>query len=124
MTKIAEQVIDVNEISHIAQGVFIKGDITCPADVRIDGRIEGTIQSSGRVVVGETAEIKGTVKCEMLDLWGIMDGDVFVRNTLSLKAGSSIKGNVNTHKLQVEMGSAFNGFCKMIEEEEYDKQLA
>ena len=121
MTKIAEPVIDVNEISHIASGVFIKGDITCPADVRIDGKIEGKIQSSGRVVVGETAQIKGTVLCDMLDFWGNMDGDVFVRNTLSLKAGSVVKGNINVHKLQVEMGASLDGFCKMISEEDFDK---
>lgn len=121
MTKIAEPVIDVNEISHIASGVLIKGDITCPADVRIDGKIDGKIQSSGRVVVGETAEIKGTILCDMLDFWGNMDGDIFVRNTLSLKAGSTVKGNINIHKLQVEMGATLDGFCKMISEEDFDK---
>ena len=121
MTKIAEPLVDVNNVSHIASGVLIKGDIICPGDVRIDGKIEGKIQSTGRVVIGETAEIKGTILCDMLDFWGKMEGDTYVRNTLSLKAGSCIQGNININKLQVEMGSKINGFCKMIEEDEYDK---
>lgn len=121
MTKIAEPVVDVNGVSHIASGVFIKGDIVCPGDVRIDGRIEGKIQSAGRVVVGEGAELKGTVLCDMMDMWGSMDGDIYVRDTLSMKAGSSISGNLNIRRLQVEMGAGINGSCHMIDEADFDK---
>lgn len=45
MSKKAETVLDVNDVSHIASGVFIKGEMTCPGDVRIDGHIEGKVSS-------------------------------------------------------------------------------
>lgn len=121
MAKIAETVVDVNDVSHIAPGVYIKGEITSPGDVRVDGHIEGKISSKGRVVVGEGAQIDGTVICDALDFWGSLDGDIFVRDTLSLKAGSSVKGSLNVRRLQVEMGAAINGTCKMIGEEEIEK---
>lgn len=121
MAREAEKVIDVNDVSHISAGALIKGDFICPSDVRVDGRIEGKIQSPGRVVVGEAAEIKGTILCDMLDLWGKIDGDVYIRDTLSLKNGSSVEGNLNTRRLQVEIGACINGSCHMIAEEEFDK---
>lgn len=121
MSKEVEKVVDVNDVSHISAGAFIKGDFTCPSDIRVDGKIEGKIQSSGRIVVGESAEIKGTIICDMLDFWGKLDGDAYVRDTLSLKNGASIKGNLNVRKLQVEIGASINGACHMIAEEEFDK---
>ena len=41
MAKVTEAVVDVNDVSRIASGVYIKGEITCPGDVRVDGHIEG-----------------------------------------------------------------------------------
>jgi len=121
MAKEVEKTVDVNDVSHISAGAFIKGDFMCPSDIRVDGKIEGKIQSSGRIVVGESAEIKGTIICTMLDFWGKLDGDAYVRDTLSLKEGSSVKGNLNIRKLQVEIGSSINGSCHMMTEEEFDK---
>ena len=121
MAKVTEAVVDVNDVSHIASGVYIKGEMTCPGDVRVDGHIEGKLSSKGRVVIGEGAHVDGTVICDSLDFWGSIDGDIFVRDTLSLKAGSSAKGSINVRRLQVEMGAAINGTCKMIGEEEIEK---
>ncbi len=121
MSKKAEPMLDVNDVSHIASGVFIKGEMSCPGDVRIDGHIEGKVTSRGRVVVGEGAQLEGTILCDSLDFWGAFEGDVFVRDTLSLKAGSTFKGSLNIRRLQVEIGASFNGTCKMIEEEDFDK---
>ena len=92
-----------------------------PYDIRIDGTFEGKVQTKGRVVVGESADVKGDVICENIDLWGKMDGNVFVKNTLSLKDGCTVNGNLNVRRLSVELGSTFNGNCRMITEEEFDK---
>ena len=92
-----------------------------PYDIRIDGTFEGKVQAKGRVVVGESADVKGDVICENIDLWGKMDGNVFVKNTLSLKDGCTVNGNLNVRRLSVELGSTFNGNCRMITEDEFDK---
>ena len=116
-----EPVVNVNSISRISQGTVIKGEISSPYDIRIDGTFEGKVQTKGRVVVGEAADVKGDVICENIDLWGKMDDNVFVKNTLSLKDGCTVNGNLNVRRLSVELGSVFNGNCRMITEEEFDK---
>ena len=121
MAKTLDNAVDVNDVSHISAGAVLKGDFTCPSDMRIDGKIEGKVKSSGRIVVGESAEIKGSVLCDILDFWGKIDGDIYVRDTLSLKVGSSVKGSINVRKLQVEIGAEINGECHMITEEDFDK---
>ena len=120
MAKI-EPVVNVNSISRISAGTVIKGEIVSPNDIRIDGTFEGRIQSKGRVVVGESATIKGDIVCENVDLWGKVEGNLFVKDTLSLKEGCVVSGNLHIRRLSVELGSTFNGNCKTITEAEFNK---
>lgn len=117
----SEPNLNVNSISRISAGTVIKGEITSPYDIRIDGTFEGKVQTKGRVVVGETAFMKGDVICENIDLWGKLEGNVYVKDTLALMEGCKVDGNLNTRRLSVELGSTFNGNCRMITEAEFDK---
>ena len=116
-----EPVVNVNSISRISAGTVIKGEIVSPTDIRIDGTFEGRVQSKGRVVVGESATIKGDIVCENVDLWGKVDGNLFVKDTLSLKEGCVVDGNLHVRRLAVELGATFNGNCKTITEAEFNK---
>ncbi|MBO4263499.1 MAG: polymer-forming cytoskeletal protein [Bacteroidales bacterium] len=116
-----EQTANVNSISRISEGTVVKGQIGTGNDIRVDGVVEGKITASGRVVVGESASIKGTIVCANLDLWGKVEGDLYVKEVLSVKGTAEIAGNVYVRKFQVEMGARFNGVCKMITEEDFDK---
>lgn len=116
-----EPVVNANAISRISAGTVIKGEILSPCDIRIDGTFEGKIQSKGRVVIGESAHIKGDIVCDNIDLWGKVEGNVFVKDTLNLKDGCVVNGNLNIRKLSVELGSTVNGNCKMISESDFDR---
>ncbi len=120
MAKI-EATVNVNSISRISFGTIFKGEIISPSDIRIDGTFEGKVQSKGRIVIGESAVIKGDVICNDIDLYGNVEGNVYVKNTLSLKEGCTVNGNLNVRRLSVELGATFNGGCKMITEAEFDK---
>ena len=116
-----EPVVNVNSISRISAGTVIKGEILSPTDIRIDGTFEGRVQSKGRVVVGESATIKGDIVCENIDLWGKVEGNLFVKDTLSLKEVCVVDGNLHIRRLAVELGATFNGNCKTITEAEFNK---
>ena len=113
--------VNVNSISRISTGTVIKGEIMSPYDIRIDGTFDGKVQSKGRVVVGETAVVKGDIICENIDLWGKVEGNIYVKDTLSLMEGCSVTGNLNVRRLAVELGSTFNGNCRMISDGEFEK---
>lgn len=116
-----ETTVNVNSISRISAGTVIKGEIISPNDIRIDGTFEGKVQSKGRVVIGETAVIKGDIVCCDVDLWGKVEGNIFVKDTLALKEGCVVNGNLNVRRLSVELGATFNGNCKTITEAEFDR---
>ena len=113
--------VNVNSVSRISAGTVIKGEIQSPYDLRIDGTFEGKVQTKGRVVIGESAIIKGDIICENVDLWGRVEGDLYVKDTLALKEGCKMNGNINISRLSVELGATFNGACRTITEEEFNK---
>jgi len=116
-----ETPVNVNSVSRISAGTVIKGEISSPHDIRIDGSFDGKLGVKGRVVIGESSEIKGDIIAMNVDLFGKVNGNLYVKDTLSLKDGCTLEGNIQTKKLYVELGSEFNGNCKMITEEEFLK---
>jgi len=115
---------NVNDVSRISQGAAIRGDLSSSTDIRVDGQVDGTLFSEGKVVVGESARLSGKLFATNIDFWGKMDGDIFVKDTLSLKSSSVVNGNIHVRRIQVEMGAQINGSFKMISEQEYDQLVS
>lgn len=99
----------------IGQGTKIVGDIETNGDLRVDGVIEGNIQSKGKVVLGQSGVIKGTIKCASAEISGQFEGKMDVSELLSLRNTSVFKGEMTISKLSIEPGSVFNGTCNMPE---------
>ena len=97
----------------LTAGSKIVGNINADSDFRIDGLIEGDLQCTGKVVIGEAGRIKGTVKCESAEILGLMEGKIICTQQLSLRASGKIVGDVQTKTLIVEPGALFNGTCSM-----------
>lgn len=113
----------VNSVSRISDGTSFEGTIRTKGDLRIDGEFSGTIISEGRVIIGESATVKGKVACETVDLNGKMEGELYVKELLTLKNGCSMTGGINIKKLVVELGALFNGSCRMLSDEEYTEAV-
>lgn len=124
MTKTPQTPVNVNDVTRISAGAHFKGDIRSSSDVRVDGTVEGTIYSEGKIVIGEEAVVRGTLLCNNLDFWGKMEGDIYTKDTLSIKGSASLSGNIFVRRLQVEIGAQFNGRCSMISEEDFDKKAS
>jgi cytoskeletal protein CcmA (bactofilin family) len=91
----------------------IVGNITADSVFRIDGTIEGELNCSGKVVIGESGCIKGSIVCQNAEILGMMDGKITCKQQLSLRASGKIIGDVQTKTLIVEPGAIFNGTCAM-----------
>ena len=112
----------------IKAGTEIKGDIKCSGDIRIDGSLIGSLQTEGRLVVGESGRIEGNIRCKNADLSGTIRAKINAQELLSLKAACNLEGEISTNKLHIEPGANFTGNCQMggvvkgIEENEREAQ--
>ncbi len=97
----------------IGRGTEITGDITSDGDFRIDGKVEGNVKTTGRLIVGKDGVILGTIICANADIEGKISGKLTCSETLSLKSTAVIDGEVFIDKLSVEPGATFNASCSM-----------
>lgn len=99
--------------NRIEKNTTIVGNITSQADFRIDGKLEGDVKTSGKIVIGREGRIQGKVSCVNADIEGHFNGELIVEELLTLKSSANIEGTVTASKLAVEPGANFNATCNM-----------
>ena len=82
-------------------------------DIRVDGSLKGSLNTSGKVVLGKEGVIEGDVLCNSADISGTIKAKITVSQLLSLKATAKLNGDIITNKLSIEPGASFSGSCSM-----------
>lgn len=112
--KKSRQVAEVSSNQNIiAKGTKIVGDLISEGDFRVDGAIEGSIKTTGKIVVGRSGSIIGALYGGDAYFEGVFSGKLILSGTLTLKSTAKIEGEVEVGKLAVEPGAAFNVSCIM-----------
>ena len=109
----AEMGQDDLEVCNIATGTVINGDMKVPAHLRLEGKIYGNINCTGRLVLAPTAVIEGDIECESLISEGTIKGESKVENEVFLLETANQVGDLTCGRLQVDEGAVFNGKCVM-----------
>lgn len=97
----------------LATGTTVKGNIITETDFRLDGKIEGDVNCSGKIVVGPKGCVTGNIVSLNAEILGEVDGSIRVTEKLILKATAVIKGDIFTQTLEIEPNARFNGACCM-----------
>ena len=100
-------------INTIGAGTVVTGDVQSKGDIRVDGSLKGSLNTSGKVVLGKEGVIEGDVLCNSADISGTIKAKITVSQLLSLKATAKLKGDIITNKLSIEPGASFSGSCSM-----------
>lgn len=96
-----------------AFGTRIVGNINSDGDIRIDGEIEGDIVTKGRLVLGKSGVVNGTISCPNAEILGQFEGVINVEDTLAIRDTAKVTGEVSTKKLTIDVNAVFNGSCNM-----------
>lgn len=99
--------------AFIGKGVDFKGTITYTGTVRIDGSLDGEINTEGVLLIGEEAVIKAKVTAGTIICKGKITGDIHAKEKLKLRAPAVVNGGVKTPMLSIEEGVFFNGTLEM-----------
>jgi cytoskeletal protein CcmA (bactofilin family) len=94
-------------IAYIGSGVTIKGEITAPDVIVVDGTIEGDVTACS-IRIGVSGIIKGNVISTDADVHGCLSEKVEVKEFLLVRATGRIEGSV-CGDVQVEKGAVLAG---------------
>ena len=89
-------------INMVGSGTTITGDIVSKGDIRVDGVLKGSINTEGKVVLGQGGTIEGDVICINADISGTIHAKITVSQLLSLKSSANLSGDIITNKLSIE----------------------
>lgn len=97
----------------IGAGTTFVGELQVKGTLRVDGRCEGKITSSGDVVVGEAGLVVSTIQARNLQASGTIKGHVKATGVLEITATGKLYGDIEVGKLMISDGAVFQGQCKM-----------
>lgn len=100
-------------INSIVKGTKLEGKIEANNDFRIDGEVVGSLNCTGKVIIGPTGKFDGEVVCENAVIEGQFSGMIKVRELLNVKITGKVTGDIDTNKLVVDSGAIFNVNCNM-----------
>ena len=113
----ALRIDDISINTIIGSGSAISGDIKVNGFVRIDGDIDGNLETDGNVIVGENVRIRGDVKAKSIIIGGIILGNVHAVESAKLLSNAILIGDVISHKVQIDDTALFNGHCISIKDD-------
>ena len=103
------------EESVIGPDDFFSGSYSFARGVRIQGRVEGAIESRGHIVIEEQAQVTGDIVAREVTVAGRYDGRTVCRGRFRITPTGFVTGEINTNLLIIEEGGYFGGELRMKE---------
>lgn len=97
----------------LSSGVSIKGSVKFSSELVIDGEVEGSIDSGGRLTVGKNAHITGEIRTGSVTVYGTIDGNVTAVERCELHSGCTLRGDIEAPRLVVDEEATFLGSAKI-----------
>jgi len=86
-----------------------------PVVLNINGKFSGKLDTKGKLLIGESAQVSADINGEDIEIFGNVTGNIFASKSLKLRKNSYLKGDIKTLNIEIETGSFFQGRCDMIE---------
>lgn len=111
MVRTVKQIEDQIVNSIIGEGSEFKGEFKINGLLRIDGIFRGTIETDGKVLIGQSGEAITDIKARVVIVGGIVRGNIFATERVILLSTGHVEGNIMTPGLVMEEGVIFEGNC-------------
>ena len=97
----------------IGKDTCFKGSIKAKGLIRIDGEMEGEIETQGDVVIGEGGKVNLELKARHVAIAGRFEGSLEAEGKLEIKNSGIVIGSVKTYGLLIDDGAVFSGSMEL-----------
>jgi cytoskeletal protein CcmA (bactofilin family) len=92
----------------VREDTIIKGEIRNCRQMEVYGYVEGNV-AAGELNIHPSGQCYGIVKTDSAEVRGTLQGDVVVKNLISIRDTGSVSGNVRYGQLAMEAGGSLSG---------------
>jgi cytoskeletal protein CcmA (bactofilin family) len=97
----------------LGQSLTIRGDLSATGGFRIDGTIEGNVESKAAIVIGESGVVRGDVRGTDIVVAGQVVGNITCTGHLEILAKGRVEGDIDAKSVRIETGGSFRGMSRM-----------
>ena len=94
-------------------GCTVRGELEFSHSFRVDGRIEGTVNSKAELIVGEPGVVEGEIAVARCLVGGTVRGHIRATETVVLHATAKVWADIRTPALVMEEGAFLEGTVNM-----------
>ena len=109
---------DISFNTMLGPGAFVSGDLKLEGFTRVDGDIYGNIETTGKLIIGENARIRGSVTAKSVIVIGIVEGDILAPEGIHLFSSAVVLGDVNSRKIKADEKVIIEGYCISIDNQQ------
>ena len=106
---------DISFNTMVGPGAFITGDLKLEGFTRVDGDIYGNLETTGKLIIGENARIRGSLTAKSVIVIGIVEGDILAPEGVHLFSSAVVLGDVISRKVKADENVVIEGYCISIE---------
>jgi cytoskeletal protein CcmA (bactofilin family) len=89
------------------------GELKCDGGVRIDGVFQGTLETMGNVIVGETAKVVADLVGRNISISGAVKGNITASGRLEILSTGLVWGDIQVASFLIDEGGVFSGKSQM-----------
>lgn len=98
----------------IGYGTKIEGKITCSTNLRVEGTVEGDIECTHNVSIGESSVCHSNIIAKNIIIAGKVFGDLNITEQLTIMPSGQLIGNFSSQSVVIHEGGFFNGSSTMV----------
>jgi cytoskeletal protein CcmA (bactofilin family) len=90
-----------------------KGELSFDSAAKVQGCIEGSIRSKGKVLVADGASCKASVSAREIEVEGHVEGNVEASERIEIKGNGRITGDIISARMSMADGAAIDGHVRI-----------
>ena len=106
---------DISFNTMVGPGAIITGDLKLEGFTRVDGDIYGNLETTGKLIIGENARVRGSLTAKSVIVIGIVEGDILAPEGVHLFSSAVVLGDVISRKIKADEKVVIEGYCISIE---------
>lgn len=93
----------------VGRDIFLNGEIRTCDSLVVEGKVEAVLSDCRAIDIAGSGEFRGSAEIESADISGRFDGDLVVRQRLTIRATGKVLGKIRYGQLEVERGGVISG---------------
>ncbi len=95
--------------SVIGSGSVVRGSVRGEGSLEIQGLVEGDVNMTGDVLVGESSAVRGNISGGKISVLGAVQGDLRGSEAVLIERGGKVAGDLNAPRIGIANGALVRG---------------